>query len=177
MIIFISGFIGSGQQLLAQRLADRLGFHYYTKYKEDTDRFRSAFLSKNTKPFSYSDVARLHIFKRIVHELPLLSKIHKGLVIPIQLHRAEPRKFLIEAAKRYRKTLVIWVDSSDEDAHARGTLKGRQIFFRKRSQQEFEPFTVPPLTFKNVGSLDEATEKFYTFVLEAMKHIKGTPSI
>lgn len=176
MIIFIGGFIGSGQRFLAQSLADRLGYHLYTKNIQKMETLRTIHRSRGMNLLPTDDV-RLRISQYIADELPLLAKMHKGLIIRVPFHRAKPRNFLYDAAKNIGDALMIWIDSPDEDAYTRKVKINNRILrpetvakIRQKMREEFEPFTNPVLVFENTGTPEDAAKRLCESVFTKMKH-------
>ena len=100
--------------------------------------------------------------------------MHQNVVVDESFHRANSREFFFaEARKYFDKVIFVWIDSDDEHIknrlqfmRATGMIKSVRWALQKRARQEkeFEPFSLPPLTFYHALSNDNAVERLIELI-------------
>lgn len=179
MIIFIGGFIGSGRVPLARNLAERLGYHFYEKRIPGLAYLRTIGALKGPGSLVPADSSQLLSFRRLAKELPQLVKMHEGIVITESFHTARSRDFLFDVARKITDTLIIWVDSPDDEALLRdvrtagGVVNPEDLSFaRKKMKDVFEPFDFAPIMFNNTGIAGIAADRFCELIIREMERIR-----
>lgn len=177
MLVCLAGFLGSGRKILARKLSKKYGFHYYDVDKKKFHTFvrnaRSGSVRERTvRP--RTDAERSRIFEHVISDLPLLSKMYKQVVLDDAFHRELPREyFLKEARKYFDRVVLVWIESSEEDAHERleamqkrgliaSTKEG--VRRRKRAQATFQSFAYTPPTFLYRKSERGAIQKLHALI-------------
>lgn len=183
MIILIGSLPGSGARLLARRLADDLHYFFYPLRKKivhELTNVRAITYGSQYKPNAKTiNDFRLKTLKEVAEELPMLVKMHSGLIIVSPFLRKKERDFFFHAAKKADTTLIVWVDASSDDALKRFNMKRRlvnpdlKIETRKRMEQRFEPFDFPHLLFNNTGAINDSPRHFREMILVEMKRLEN----
>lgn len=171
MIIFIGGFPGSGNYHLGAALARSLGFCYYPVGWEGRSglEMRLLFLrsgdAQEMPPLS--DDARERIAKQVAAELPLLSKMHAGIVVCSPLVRESSRSIMFDAARRIGPTLTVWIESIPLKESATFIHRPKNLAATARIQKiekelrvGFDPFTEQPFIFRAVGTRRQRVAAF-----------------
>lgn len=175
MLICLGGFLGSGRSILAHRLADRSDVHYldleqkkFSTITFENNQMQMRVVEPNT------DALRMQCYGRAAGEFPMLAKLYPHVVVHDAFHRAKSREyFFSEAKKSFPHVFFIWIDAPDISVTNRliymkekGIIKSIPAAQarRKKTIQDFEPFTTPPLTFR-LGSSDRVgLERFQEFL-------------
>jgi len=176
MLIALGGLWGSGRTMLARKLAQRLGFFYYDVEQKKISKyaFNKQGQVKEQVQQPNTDEMRLFVYKKILEDLPLLSKMYTGVVLDDSFHRAKPREYLFrEAGKHFDPIRFVWIDSDEEHIADRlemmrlmGKIKSVRWALQNRARQEgeFEPPSPPPLTFHHALSNDKAAARLVELI-------------
>lgn len=189
MLICLGGFLGSGRRILARRLSTRLKFYYYDTESKKLHRHtfnKSGHVREETQ-HSTTDKEQLFIYEKILKDFPLISKMHRDVVIDDSFHRAKPREYFLVEARKYFDTIVfVWIDSDEEHVANRfrlmqitGMTNGIRgaLQRREREQKEFEPFESSPLTFHHALSNDKAAGRLIELIRTEAPEITDTAKI
>jgi len=176
MIICIGGFPGSGRRRLTHDLSKALGFYIYplreTKRKPSFKKLHKLIRPARGSP--YPDGTLMEIYKRIVADLPLLSKMYPDIIIKDHFHRETPREFFFgEAEKYFGPPLIVWVEASAE----RSAARLRDVLAEKKKltarlavmetmRRNYQPFTREVHTIDYMGDPEAAVKH----VLELVKN-------
>ena len=147
MIILVGGVHMSGRDYLASVLAERLGYHHFQINKlPELSLLQKALKSMGT--FSLlDDKALSYYYGKVAQKLPLLSKMHTGIVVSGEMHRALPRELLVTTARHLGETRLLYVYSDDIATEA--TLEeitsfgGNESFNRRRRTEMLKIFQRP----------------------------------
>lgn len=152
MIICIGGFPGSGRRRLTHDLSKALGFYIYplgeTKRKPSFKGLHKFIRPARGSP--YPDGILIQIYKRIVADFPLVSKMYPDIIVKDHFHREIPREFFFaEAEKYFGPPIIVWVDASTEQSVARLrdvlTSKEKKLAARlavmETTRRDYQPFT------------------------------------
>lgn len=186
MLVCLGGLFGSNRRLLALLLSKNRGFHYYdirAKKLHRQIRDRSSNF-REVVQVPTSDRERLHVYRRVIEDFSLISKMHRNVVIDDGFYRTAPRGYFMEAARQYFDRVVfVWVESSDEKALSRfkrmkkfGTIRSVEaaVARRARAERYVESFDTPPLTFPDGVADDAAADRLWELIetsVGAEKHV------
>lgn len=179
MLICLGGFVGSGRRILAEKIAEQLKFHYYnTQEKVIRHTVRPGEKNVSANPYFISDQDKTFLYKRVLADLPLLSKMHSGIVVDDEFNRAGPRNQFFSEVKKYIHTVAfVWIDCDDEYVEnnlrimtLRKRIPSIQQGLRKRAleQKEFEPFATPQRTFRPQLANDKAAALLIELIRKEM---------
>lgn len=122
MLILLGGFLGSGRKRLARQLAKTYGFHLYDTEAKKTHRsvFQEDGSVKDVVQRPRTNELRSLLYKTILDNLPVESKMYPDTIIEDSFHLKEPREFLIkEAAKYFAPIVFVWIDSDETHVEER----------------------------------------------------------
>jgi len=176
MLVALGGLSGSGRKFLAQKLAEKYGFHYYDigQKKARTGFFDAGNTFREQVFGPRNDKERTQMYERVVVDFPMLSKMYPNTVCESTFHRSVPRDYFFEEARKYfRPVIFVWIDSDGADAEARITGMAERaaisslaegLHRRDEAKKEFQPFSETVPTFHNVLSDTEAPEKLSALI-------------
>jgi gluconate kinase len=161
MLLMLGGYIGSGRKTLAQELSDKHGFHLFDadrlKLKRSGFNAKGEFEQRNIR--NREDHERLFLLRKIAAEFGMLSKLHENVVVSGIFHRAEPREFLLDEARKYFEPVIfVWIDTDETSAQARLERMATQkqigsvemgMRRRDKSKKKFQPLAKDALLFYN----------------------------
>src|SRR4051812_42798305 len=113
MLICVGGFPGSGRSRLCKALSASLRFYEYpvpeVKHTLSIEYVHKITASRSSTP--YSDELLLQVYKKIVADFQLLSKMHAGLIVSDVFYRNVPRELLFnESEKYFGNPLIVWAE-------------------------------------------------------------------
>jgi hypothetical protein len=177
MLLVLGGSIGSGRNMLAQQFSQRSGFHQYDLQGKRMQRrvFDDEGRVHEYPQRSSTDEMRVALYRTALRDLPMLSKMHRDVVVHDGFHRKIPREYFLQAAASYFDPVVfVWIESDEDVAQRRiGFLYREHVIesvaagkrMREKMQKEYEPSAQAPLTFC-CASLDgkEDLDRFLEFL-------------
>ncbi|MCE9541254.1 hypothetical protein K8R03_01690 [Candidatus Kaiserbacteria bacterium] len=176
MIVFFGGFLGSGRKSIARRYAARYGFHYYDIDNERLHRFvrDKKGRTKERPVAARGDKALMQLYEKVAARLPLLVKMHQGVVIDHAFHRDAPRKYLFaEARKLSNDVALVWIQSEEQYVLKRLQLLEKRKMIRSvadalrgraLTKKYFQLFRPAPAVFKRAGYRREELAELRTLI-------------
>ena len=163
MLVVLGGFIGNGRGFLGPLLAKEMGFYYYPLlekkkqlYLDNKHRLHERIMEPSTDP------ARAQLYREVLKDFRLLSKMYPDVIVEDTFHREKPREFFLQEARRYFSPVVfVWIESPDETAVARLQRAERiklvpsaakAIHTRSKTMKEFEPFSGALIFFHRISN-------------------------
>ncbi len=164
---------------MARKLAKKYGIHFYDieAHIPHTRIFDKHGEAHEVPREIRRDETRMHLYRKVLNGLPLLSKMHSDVILDDGFHREGPRDFFFkEAARYFNPVVVVWISSDEEHTLARmrymeerGMIRGvdRALARRERMKQHFEPFKVAPLAFHYSKIDDVAVKRLWKLLKNA----------
>ena len=129
MLVVLGGLLGSGRRVLARKLAEQQHFHLYDMDAKYPHRhvFDETGRAKEVTVRLHTDEARLSLYKRVLEDMPKLSKMHPNIVLEDPFTRAKPRDAFFNAArKHFDRVVFVWIDSDEPNVTKRLELMRRK---------------------------------------------------
>ncbi len=180
MLIILSGINGTGKGKLAKMLADRTGFHLYPvkQARQDPTVLRLHHLAGHTYEDPLEPSVRNILYKKIIEQFPLLSKMYPDVVMSgLFADTASRDHFFSEARKYFGEVVVVWIESSDQVADVRfmraDKVSGRRnistsVRLRAAQAAQFEPYSGDVPKFSNND--EDVSRRFEDLCALILKH-------
>lgn len=173
MLLCVAGFPGSGRNRLSEIVSREMGFaHESFRDLKHRDSIKKLHRTTNVRGTPYADDILMQIYKEVVEEFPIRSRMYPDLIVRDHFCREAPREYLFKEAEKYFGDVhVVWVDATLEESEARlrEVVVEQDRFMRRvhllhELHKLFQPFTRPVLSVSYYKNPEQAVRDTLEYI-------------